>query len=93
MRASQKTEISNAVLSYLLEHPDAQDTLEGIVEWWLMAHMIESRTNVVKDAVVDLASQQLLLEHQAKDLSTRYRINRTKLEEIKTRLELNENQK
>ena len=93
MRASQKTEISNAVLSYLLEHPDAQDTMEGIIEWWLMAHMIESRANIIKEAVVDLTSQQLLLEHQGKDLYTRYRINRRKLEEIKTRLEQNDNQK
>ena len=93
MRASQKTEISNAVLSYLLEHPDAQDTLEGIVEWWLMAHMIKLRANVVKEVVDDLTSQQLLLEHQGKDLCTRYRINRSKLEEIKTQLKQNDNQK
>jgi hypothetical protein len=29
-----KAQISNEILAYLVEYPQAQDTLEGIVEWW-----------------------------------------------------------
>jgi hypothetical protein len=87
MCTSKKSEVSDAILSYLLKHPDAQDTLEGIVEWWLVAHMIETRTNVVKEAIADLISRQFLLEDQGKDLRPRYRINRSRVEEIKTVLE------
>jgi hypothetical protein len=27
--------VDRAVLSYLADHPDAMDTLEGIAEWWI----------------------------------------------------------
>jgi hypothetical protein len=92
MSAGRNSEISNAILSYLLEHPDAQDTLEGIVKWWLVAHMIESRTNVVKEVVADLTSRRLLIQHQGRDLCPRYRINRSKFQEIRRILDQGDNQ-
>jgi hypothetical protein len=30
-----KTEIAREILAYLLDHPDAQDTLDGISQWWV----------------------------------------------------------
>jgi hypothetical protein len=87
MCTSKKSEVSDAILWYLLKHPDAQDTLEGIVHWWLVAHMIETRTNIVKEAIAELVSRQFLLEDQGKDLRPRYRINRSRVEQIKPVLE------
>jgi hypothetical protein len=31
----QTIEIESSVISYLESHPNARDTLEGIVTWWL----------------------------------------------------------
>jgi len=28
------------ILAYLADHPDAQDTLAGIFEWWLLERKI-----------------------------------------------------
>jgi len=36
------------ILAYLSEHPDAQDTLEGIAEWWILAQKIRHKTREVK---------------------------------------------
>jgi hypothetical protein len=36
MRGNKKQEeISKVTLDYLLKHPNADDTLEGITKWWL----------------------------------------------------------
>ena len=37
IRASQLTEIAEAILNYLDRYPDAADTAEGIATWWLPA--------------------------------------------------------
>ena len=30
-----ETELARAVMRYLVEHPQAMDSLEGIAEWWV----------------------------------------------------------
>ena len=35
MYDERRSHVAKAILAYLLEHPDAQDTLAGIAEWWL----------------------------------------------------------
>jgi Fe2+ or Zn2+ uptake regulation protein len=78
--------LSDDVLSYLIEHGDAQDTLEGIVEWWLMEQSIVTRTAQVREALDDLVAAGLLLERRSQDSRTHYRINRHKTEEIVARI-------
>ena len=36
MRAHPRSEIERDILGYLVEHADAEDTLEGVAEWWLL---------------------------------------------------------
>jgi hypothetical protein len=33
-------EMTQAILGYLAEHPQAMDTIEGIAEWWLMRQQV-----------------------------------------------------
>ncbi len=77
-----RSHVARAILDYLLEHPDAQDTLAGIAEWWLPDEKIKTRSAIVKAALDQLVSEALVLERRGKDLQTHYRINGQRLEEI-----------
>lgn len=74
--------IAAEVASYLLEHPDAQDTLEGITDWWLMERRIREQSALVKAAIAELVSRGLVLEERREGLEPRYRINRERYGEI-----------
>jgi hypothetical protein len=82
MRTAQSMDISREILIYLSEHPSAQDTLEGIVQWWLLEQEIQRWTTKVQAALADLVSQGFVLEHTGRDERTHYRLNHRKLNTI-----------
>ncbi len=84
---TEKSEIARDVLGYLIDNPEAQDTLEGIVEWWLLERKIESRTSKVREALAELATRGLILERKGPDSRVRYLINSQRQEEIRALLE------
>jgi hypothetical protein len=81
---SEKTlqKIAYEILTYLAENPNAQDTLDGIVEWWWPERTIKYPTLKVKEALAMLATGGLVLERRGKDARTYYKVNRRKLGEI-----------
>jgi Fe2+ or Zn2+ uptake regulation protein len=82
MYDERRSHVAKAILAYLLEHPDAQDTLAGIAEWWLPAEEANTQLEIVKNALDQLVAQNLVLERHSKDLQTHYRINAQRLQEI-----------
>ena len=82
MNEDKRSDIAQAILEYLLEHPDAQDTLGGIAEWWLPEEKTKARLAIVKAALHQLAVEGLVLERRGKDSQTHYRINGQRLQEI-----------
>ncbi|HMG36480.1 MAG TPA: hypothetical protein VKM94_21265 [Blastocatellia bacterium] len=82
-----KSEIARDILDYLNSNPDAQDTLAGIIEWWLLEEQIKQRTDKVKAAVADLVKEGLIIETVGKDSQTHYRINVDRAAEIKSLLD------
>ena len=86
MCADDKTQITRDVLSYLIENPGAQDTLEGIVEWWLLEQKIRRQTARVREVLADLTANKLIVGHRTGDARTLYRVNRRKKKEILTLL-------
>lgn len=78
------SEIAYDILAYLSEHPEAQDTLQGIVQWWLLEQEIKTRISQVERALAKLVAERLVVERTGKDSQTHYRINRRKMGEIKS---------
>jgi len=76
MCLADRSDITYDVLSYMLENTRAQDTLEGIVEWWLLEKKIERNTAEVKSVLDELAAKKLIVELRAPDKHVRYRVNR-----------------
>ncbi len=79
---NDESKIGNEILAYLVDHPNARDTLEGIVEWWLLERQIKFQTARVKEALSDLVDRGLILEHKGLDSQIHYRINLSRYEEI-----------
>lgn len=72
---SEKEIIEKDLIAYLKDHPDAQDTLEGIVEWWLLEQKIKRQKNQVKRVLGELVLKGLVAENNMGS-STYYRIKK-----------------
>ncbi len=72
----QKSEIARKILAYLTEHPDAQDTLEGIMDWWLVERNIKDQTLLVREVLRNLIEEGLIVEHEVQGSRAIYRLNR-----------------
>jgi hypothetical protein len=79
----EKTEVAREILAYLADHPDARDTLEGIVHWWLLEREIKYQLALVKEAVQELMDRGLLLEERIPGSKPGYRINAERQDEIR----------
>jgi hypothetical protein len=80
---ASKNDISEEILNYLFKHPDANDTLEGITEWWLLSQRISYEMKRVKTAVFKLVEEGWIIETKGKNSTVRYRLNPKKRKESK----------
>jgi hypothetical protein len=78
--------IADEILAYLVKHPEAQDTLEGITEWWLLEQRIRSAVAEVDGALHNLVADDLLVSRQCADGRTYYGLNRAKERQIRRHL-------
>lgn len=67
--------IALQILTYLSAHRDAQDTVEGISEWWLLEQRIRHVRAEIKDALAELIARGLILERPTCDGRVQYRLN------------------
>jgi hypothetical protein len=86
MYEMRRSHIARAILDYLRKHPEAQDTLAGIAEWWLPEQRIDTEIAKVKEALAELVARGLILRHRGKDSQVHYRINVRRLREIEAML-------
>jgi hypothetical protein len=69
--------IACEILTYLREHPGAEDTLEGVAEWWLLETRIRHSTGEVKAALEELVALSLVCVQRHQDGQRCYRANPT----------------
>jgi hypothetical protein len=69
------TTLEADILNYLIAHPEAGDTAEGTVEWWLLEQRIRRTMAEVKTALTELTNQGKVLAQTGRDGRTYYRLN------------------
>lgn len=70
-----KSQIGNKISTCLVDHPKAQDTLEGIVEWWPMERAIKFQEVQVKKALAELVAKGLVIEQKGNNSKIHCRVN------------------
>jgi hypothetical protein len=89
-RSSHESFLSHEVLNYLLQHPEAQDTIEGIAEWWLLQQRICNVVGNLELAIEDMVKKGFLLASEREDGRLCYRLNRDREREIRGHLRKSE---
>ena len=69
-----KARIAREILSYLSAHPNARDTLDGIVQWWLRKRKSDQNMTLLKEVLADLVTQGLIEKSQAEGQTPSYGI-------------------
>ena len=90
MKRSSPTEplagTAREILAYLAAHPNAQDTIEGIMQWWLLEQDIKRSRAHVQAALVELLARRLVIEKPGTDGRLNYRVNRRETVRIRRML-------
>jgi hypothetical protein len=71
------------ILSYLVDHPSASDTLRGIAEWWLLEQRITTGIETVRAALERLTELGFIVAQRKRGQAELYRIIKHKLPEIR----------
>lgn len=69
------------ILRYLNDNPNASDTIDGILEWWLLKQSICDEQNVVERALEVLVEQDLILCSKSADGRKHFYVNADRLAE------------
>ena len=80
-------DLARRILAYLDENPDAMDTSEGILEWWLLERESHERQDQVEAALSELATEGWVIASRQADSRVRYRLNPERAREIRERLD------
>jgi hypothetical protein len=72
------------ILRYLAQHPNAADTADGVLEWWLLKQSIFDEERVVEKALAGLVEQKLIFKVEAADSRKYYHLNAERIEESRT---------
>jgi hypothetical protein len=67
--------VGQKILDYLKHNPSAEDTLEGIAQWWLLEQQIRIERARVKAALKRMVERKLLIVRRGLDGRTHYRLN------------------
>jgi len=70
-----RQEVKAAVLAYLHRHPNAADTLDGIISWWLPQQRYEIERQHIKRTLGDMVESGQLRCDRLPDGAVLYALN------------------
>ena len=71
-----KVAVAYEILRYLIKNPSAQDTIEGIVDWWFLEQNIKYQKRLVKKALDMMVKDGLVIARKKTDSQTVYKLYR-----------------
>lgn len=75
--------VAQKILRYLNENPNAADTVDGILEWWLLKQSMVDDRPVVERALSALLARDLIRAVHSADSRRHYQLNVDRLEECR----------
>ena len=64
--------LESAISEYLLRHPQAADTLEGVFQWWLGEYAISASREKISQALENLVQRGVVEKSELHDGSAIY---------------------
>ena len=83
---TERKELSRSMLTYLSNNPNAKDTLEGIVQWWIQDEKMRFCKDVIEKTLDELVARDMIIPCLDADSRVLYRLNKSKYEEIRSLL-------
>jgi hypothetical protein len=79
IRLEHTEEVADLVSRYLLAHPNASDTLDGIARWWLSRQRQDDAKEIVQEALDLLVERGVVERRSMIDGVTLFRSARNRL--------------
>jgi hypothetical protein len=73
------------ILDYLARHPDAQDTIDGILHWWVLDSCIRKWSPTIAETVAQLVERGFLEMKPSADGHVFYRVSHQYLATLRQR--------
>ena len=73
------------ILDYLARHPEAQDTIDGILHWWVLDACVRKWAPKIAKTVAQLVEQGFLEEKRSADGKVFYRVSPRYLSTLRKR--------
>ena len=84
------SDVIKDILRYLITHPSAKDTVNGIEKWWLPQNIGREGKRQIIESLNLLVGRGWLLARRSLQSGTVYSLNESALVEIKEYLEKNQ---
>jgi len=84
-----RNEVIIDILRYLVTHPSAKDTINGIEKWWLSKNIGREGKRQITESLNLLVAKGWLIARRSPQSETVYSLNESSLSEIKNYLEKN----
>ena len=86
-QATPHDELTRGILRYLVAHPRAKDTIDGIEKWWLPKSTSPEKKRRIEETLNWLAVKGWLIARSSPQSETIYSLNENSLDEIRAFLE------
>ena len=72
----KKVEVAYDILRYLIRNPSSQDTIKGVIDWWLLERKKKYQRCMVQKALDMMVKHRLVIKRKKPDSQFVYKLYR-----------------